>query len=292
MYQAIVLLVFLVVIVFIFIQRDIVRTTSYNVPGYKELTDAVKFTEGGIPKIIIKSSWQKRDAFPIQMKQALERIRLQNPEYSLYYFDDDEVDAFMKNFSADAYYCYNKLKPSAFKSDLFRICFLYKYGGCYGDIGHVMNTTFDDVCRDYQVVFVKDFEHYKFWNGIGTGVPNGIYNAFMCTVKNNPFFKLCIERCCENIRNEYYGNFLLDITGPTFMGKMFIEHIGNDIERGGYYLDQDRKIRMLVWDHFSISDEQGNNIIFNKFDDYHNVMYVSRSTKKYGQLYRERDVYK
>ena len=76
------------------------------------------------------------------------------------------------------------------------------------------------------------------------------------------------------------------------MGKMFIEHIGNDIERGGYYLDQDRKIRMLVWDHFSISDEQGNNIIFNKFDDYHNVMYMSRGTKKYVQLYQERDVYK
>jgi len=273
------------------VQPTKIQTVSYNIKGYKDLTDAVRFTDGGIPKIIIKTSWQKRDAIPIQMKEVLERIRIQNPEHTLYYFDDDEVDAFMKNFSAEAYYCYNKLKPSTFKADLFRICFLYKHGGCYADIGQTMNVPFDDICKDYQVVLVKDFELEKLWNGIGTGVRTGIYNAFMCTVKNNLFFKLCIERCCENIKNEYYGNGPFDITGPTFMGKVFEDYMGTPIEKGGYYINRNERIRMLVWMNY-ISDEKGNPLVYSKFDNYHNVMFTSRKTKKYFQLYRERDVYK
>ena len=65
-------------------------------------------TSGGITKIIIKTSWQKRNSMPLQMIKALEKTKELNPDYTVYYFDDSEVDQFMKEFSNEVYRCYKK----------------------------------------------------------------------------------------------------------------------------------------------------------------------------------------
>ena len=67
--------------------------------GYKCLLkdyDNIKYTNGGIPKIIIKTSWHKRNNIPVILNNILKNIIFINPEYKLYYFDDDEIEEFMK----------------------------------------------------------------------------------------------------------------------------------------------------------------------------------------------------
>ena len=46
------------------------------------------------------------------------------------------------NFESDVLYAYDSLIPSSYKSDLFRYCILYKYGGIYLDIAFESQNNF------------------------------------------------------------------------------------------------------------------------------------------------------
>jgi hypothetical protein len=59
-----------------------------------------------------------------------------------------------------------KIIQSAFKIDLFR------YGGCYSDIGHIIYKSFDDICEKSKLIIVKDLFNC------------GIHNGLMCSNKN------------------------------------------------------------------------------------------------------------
>jgi mannosyltransferase OCH1-like enzyme len=82
--------------------------------GYKCLLkdyDNIKYTNGGIPKIIIKTSWHKRNNIPDILNKILKNTIFINPEYKLYYFDDYEIEEFMKSYSIRAYNAYKKIIP-------------------------------------------------------------------------------------------------------------------------------------------------------------------------------------
>ena len=58
-----------------------------------------------------------------------------NPEFNHYLYDDKMCREFIKqNFSDDVLYVFDKLKPGAYKADLWRYCILYINGGIYIDI--------------------------------------------------------------------------------------------------------------------------------------------------------------
>jgi mannosyltransferase OCH1-like enzyme len=186
-----------------------------NIKTYKDLLndyDSIKKTPGGIPKLIIKTSWQTLQNLPPQIDEVLKITIDLNPDYQLYYFDDEDIQTFMQSYGVAEYNAYKKLIPGAYKADLFRYCILYKYGGCYSDIGHVMLQSFDYIIGKSKLVIVKDKPEFNY---------TGIHNALICVEKNNGFIKRLIEKCVENIENDYYGENSLDVTGPVMMGKVF-----------------------------------------------------------------------
>lgn len=101
---------------------------NYSIKNYQDLlndfNNELGYTIGDIPKIIIKTSWQSNHNFPQQILDVLEINKKLNPDWDIYYFDDDDVDEFMKKYSSRAFHAYKKLIPGAFKADLFRYCFL------------------------------------------------------------------------------------------------------------------------------------------------------------------------
>jgi mannosyltransferase OCH1-like enzyme len=172
---------------------------SKNIKTYQDLIkdySSIPKTPGGIPKLIIKTSWQKLNKLSPEVEDVLNITLRLNPDYRVYYFDDDDCDNFMKSYGSKEYSAYNKLVPGAYKADLLRYCILYKYGGCYSDIGHVMLKSFDSIIEDNKLVIVKDKPYLNY---------TGIHNALMCVVPSDKFIKQLIDVSVENIKNNYYG---------------------------------------------------------------------------------------
>ena len=79
-------------------------------------------------------TWHTLD-LPPKMKNSVELLKRQNPEFTYYLYDDKMCRDFIEqNYDKDVLYSFDKLKPGAYKSDLWRYCVLYKYGGIYLDI--------------------------------------------------------------------------------------------------------------------------------------------------------------
>ena len=269
-----------------------IKTYSNLIKDYSSIPK----TPGGIPKLIIKTSWQKLNNLPSQVEDVLNiTIRL-NPDYRVYYFDDDDVNNFMKSYGSKEYSAYNKLVPGAYKADLFRYCILYKYGGCYSDIGHVMLKSFDSIIEDNKLVIVKDKPYLNY---------TGIHNALMCVVPSDKFIKQLIDVSIENIKNKYYGENPLSITGPVMMGKVFQCHYSNYCNKElneKYLIKKEEGIKILeIVLRIDDESEEGNTIAYiadnnvpvlkTKFNNYRDIMYNNVGKPHYTELWYTEQVY-
>ena len=142
-----------------------------------------------------------------------------NPGYESQIYDDKRSRSFIKSeYDNVILECFDKLIPGAYRADLIRLLLLYRYGGTYIDVGLKLQHPLPRINEDKSLVLVKDLPHNQF---------PGIYNAYMASDKGHPFIKKCIEHIVENILNEEYGIFTLDITGPTALGRVFKEYYKN-----------------------------------------------------------------
>ena len=109
----------------------------------------------------------------------MEILRKQNKEFKFYFYNDDNMRQFIKiNYDKRVFRSFNRMIPGTFKSDLFRFCILYKYGGLYLDIKteliEPITTTFEDTSLMYVVLALNN---------------NHIYNGIIHTPKNNPIMR-------------------------------------------------------------------------------------------------------
>ena len=167
-----------------------------------------------IPKIIIQTfREQKLEEY---LQKIVDSIKILNNDYQYLYFSDIDCIYFLENnFSPIVLKCYNKIKPGAFKADLFRYCALYIHGGIYLDIKAMPLVSFDEIIDfklDLNLTRERDVYNrpgYKLWGHEGY-----IYNAFMACCPKHPIILQLIQICIINILNENYGGDCLSITGP------------------------------------------------------------------------------
>ena len=222
----------------------------------------------------IYQTWHTKK-MPPKMKECVESLKKQNPEFTHHLFDIDECREYIRShFDEDVLNAYDKLIPSAYKADLWRYCVLYKEGGIYMDIKFKCDPNFKLIELVDKEHFVLDRPYTKnislkdeiawlnspeyamsaytnidseIWeNGI-----IGIYNAFLVCKKNNPYLKECIDNVVKNTKNKYYGHNSLYPTGPGLMGNIYFkdgkrEKI-HDFElfnslNGNYILSRNKKI--------------------------------------------------
>ena len=241
--------------------------SKYCIKGYTDLLSDKIIFDKKIPKIIFKTSWHTRDNMHCSIKYALEITKNLNPNHEIYYFDNQEVEQFMKDYSEKAYSAWLKIKPSAFKCDLWRYCILEKYGGCYSDIGHVMNIPFNDIIGNFNFILTNGF------------LKEGIHNALICCCKSNSFIKKAIDICLNNIENNYYGENDIDITGPFMLSKINIPPNTKMLNHIVYVTKIDANI---IVDNKKI-------VCFTKFKDYYKIMYESK--QDYHILWKNGDIY-
>ena len=111
--------------------------------------EIMKYPLGNIICIPLKifQSWHTLN-LPPKMNDNVQLLKLQNPEFTHYLYDDEMCREFIKeNFEEDVLNAYDKLIPGSYKCDLWRYCILYKYGGIYLDIKY-------KCVNDFKLIFL------------------------------------------------------------------------------------------------------------------------------------------
>lgn len=177
-----ILISLLVVILFI-----IVYIISYSIrynSSKKELDtyfDKLKNDETKTPKILIQTYYDKKKI----PQKVFDNINKYASNYKHIVYDDNECIEFLsKNYNSMTVKRFKNLK-GAFKSDLFRYCWLYKNGGVYMDIKTILIKDIDEIFIDRTKLYtVKSKNNFQ------------IYQGIISTPPNNPIFKKLILLLC------------------------------------------------------------------------------------------------
>ena len=246
--------------------------------GYQDLKN-IEILQNVIPKIIFKSSWYTRNSMDPKIKTVLQKTIHMNPGYTLYYFDDREMEQFIGDYDP-TFRClkaFKKLIPGAFKSDFWRYCLLEKYGGCYSDIGHQMKCTYNSILSSQSLILVEEIKNL------------GIHNGFICCTPGCKLMKMAIDQCLYNIENGLYLDTDISITGPSMLGKVYREMYLETI-------DERKQLSVKMLKHVILNSQKyiydnNNELIVTKFDNYDSIMYPP-GRLDYHNLWKLKNVYK
>jgi len=202
-----------------------------------------------IPLHIYQTWYTKK--LPPKMKECVKKLKKDNPEFEHHLYDDKMCKEFIKNnFDKEVLESFNKLKPGAYKADLWRYCVLYKNGGIYLDIKYqcapgfklieltdkeyfVLERPYADLSMTIKknLELIKDIDKYisLSTSDLWKNKKIGIYNALIvCRPGNETMYK-CIQKCIENIKSNVYGYSPLEPTGPILCGNQYFNNFDNKI---------------------------------------------------------------
>lgn len=170
------------------------------------------------PKVIFQL-WHSPEDVSIQMIQRTEELKTQHPDFYYQLFFLDTAREFIReNFESKVLVAFDSIIPFAFKSDLWRYCMLYKYGGIYLDMKYECTNGFRfsqlDTTQEYYVFDVNR---------------DSIYNGFIVAKPNNRIFLHTINQIVKHTRERFYGENDLVVTGPGLLGQMVPDKIKLDI---------------------------------------------------------------
>jgi hypothetical protein len=190
--------------------------TSYlhrTVP--KEFFDVPHFTpaktseETAVPNNVFQC-WMRR-RFRKSMYTVWQTNVSNNPQFNFYVFNDTECRAFLvQHYDARIVAAYDRLKPGAYKSDLWRLCVLHTLGGIYLDMKFRILRPLKDL---------KGCTYVRELHEMVPGIP-AIYQAVLVAKPGEPLLARGIAKLVENVEARYYGSNDLDPTGPVMMGRV------------------------------------------------------------------------
>ena len=219
----------------------------------------------------IYQTWHTK-LLPPLMASSVNLIKILNPRFNHYLYDDNDCREFIKNnFRPDVLNAYDTLIPGAYKADLWRLCILFINGGIYLDIKLACINGFRLIELTENNHFVKDRPD------------NSIFNTLMVSQKGNLFLYKAIRQIVANVNNRYYGKTPLSPTGPEMLGSLIINNNLNvnidmiHYEGGGY---------IIYKNTFVISTE------YPEYNNERTNTYNSINTKRYDKLWENRNIYK
>lgn len=190
------------VAVFIFIGWTIFRIkfckTDYSIKKLNE--DAMKTTVANpIPKIIIQTGKTKN---PPKYSAFIEGVKTKNPKYQYLFFDDDDIETFLKEHYPEYWTTYERLPLLIQKIDFFRYIAVYHYGGIYLDLDMKVLKPFDDALLNHETVFPVDEYLTK---------PLHRWKRYRPFCKNDCYFLLGQYAFAANTKNAFIKNLIDNI---------------------------------------------------------------------------------
>jgi len=158
----------------------------------------------------IFQTWYTLD-LPAKMKENVDKLKQENPEFTFYLYDDRMCRDFIQtHFDKDVVWAFDKLKPGAYKADLWRYCVLYIHGGVYLDIKMKSINKFKLIRLTEREYFPQD----RFCDNT-----YGIWQGLLVCLPKNEVLRQSIKLVCQNVKNNLYGVSALAITGPHMICK-------------------------------------------------------------------------
>ncbi len=146
-----------------------------------------------IPKLVIQT-YYKKEKIP---QKVYENIKEFAPEYKHIIFDDEEIKNFLKkNYKSDVLSTFNSLK-GAHKADLFRYCFLYKFGGIYLDIK-------TELIKPLNEIFNRNYTY-----SVISIVRDTVYQGVIATPPGNPLFLKLIKFMIQIVKTGRKYNYII-----------------------------------------------------------------------------------
>ncbi len=181
--------------------------------------------ENIIPKNIFQT-WETKNITP-KLQNIANIWKEKHPDYSYYLYDKNERFEFIKNnFDNDVLTAYQRLIPGAFKSDLWRYCVLYIYGGYYIDIDTLCLEKIDNVFNINNLEFVTVID-------LNTNINEGTHNllnGFIGSMPNSPILLNAINMAVYNVLNKNLPKSPLDFTGPGVMGQSVNKYLNKSLQ--------------------------------------------------------------
>jgi mannosyltransferase OCH1-like enzyme len=277
--------IFIVLFIF-FLIRTLIYPTNYD---FKDSFDNSKIiVNKNIPKIIYRTGEYNYNELAKPIKYNIENI-VSIYEIEVKYFSDEDRIIFIKEYYPQYINHYNILKPKAFKADLWRILYLYIYGGIYNDLTQIY------IKSPYEIV--TDNDELVLCTACYPDSENYIYNAFIACYPKHPFIKACIDNIILNIEQKNYGENMFDITGPRTIMKTFVSFFGyypgiGIHEINGYKIKffQEKCYHNENGLHSYIEDDNKVKLIQSRMDNHYKMLYKSMD-EHYSILWNNKDVY-
>ena len=179
-------------------QEDI---AANNIIKRKNKFELKTIEEGkDIPKNILQT--YKNTKIPAFVKKNIMKL---NPKWKYHFYDDQMVkDFLLKEYGEHVLKKFNSFSKGPHKADLFRLCWLYKYGGVYIDIDVEFFESLDNL-------ILNDMSNELFTMPLTKDRYGRIrlLNCFIITNKGNPLIKKCIEKILEIKNNDLDDCYLL-----------------------------------------------------------------------------------
>ena len=215
---------------------------------------------------------------PEPMKEAMETFKEKNPGYEHTLYSGKDCEAYItKQFDEKILKTYLKLKPYAYRADLFRILLVYNEGGWYSDSKQVCYEPIDklQIGRD----FVGSLD--------ASINPNCLFNGFFGSVPKHPILKKCIDMIVFNVEHEHYGLDCLYPTGPGLFMQCAVDYIRKYPEKcliGRHIIDNQKQSFICFDKQVFIKHKYNSPSIGGIYSD------ISGGNN-YGELWRTWDIY-
>ena len=222
----------------------------------------------------IYTCWHSKD-LPPYMRENMEYLKQSNPEFTVHVYDEEMCRAFInEHFIFSIVNAYDRLKPSSYKSDLWRFCVLYIYGGIYMDIKYRCINNFRLIALTEKEHFVRDREEF-----------GGTYTALIVILPKNEIMWKCIQQIVKNVKTGYYGKTSLDPTGPGLLGSFFTQTEKKEMNMHFECTNIEKYYENI---YYIALDES---IILTYYKQYRDEQKQYQKYEYYGTLWDNRDIY-
>ena len=215
-------------------------------------------------------TWET-NSFENDFRNLVYKWKDNNPEYDLIIHTAVMRESFIKYyFDKRVYNAYCKIKPGAFKADLWSYCILYIFGGIYVDIDTLCIGKLNDFIqteyennnnqknykdKDNDKQFIEFISAVDFNTNPNEGQHN-LTHGFMSIRPRHTIMLDCIQRVLYNVENNFISKSKLDFSACGVLGRSV-----------NSYLDLPEESSFIGKEGFiDISNNSNNKIYLLKFE--------------------------
>lgn len=187
--------------------------------------ECIQGTQRGLTRIPkrVMQTWEHKQLNP-EFQAIVDTWKTHNPHYKFVLMDAAEREQFIQaHFERAVTRAYQRIVPGAYKSDLFRYCYLWVNGGVYADIDTLCLGSLDDFLipgADLVVPIDLNMSDNEGTHNLACG--------FIAAVPRHPAMMRCIQKIVQNVETGTVPGSKLDFSGPGILGRAVNECLHRD----------------------------------------------------------------